>query len=108
MECLIENRIDDVVNVKAPVVDFVSGVLGLLTRLEPTLHSSVNGEKEFGRKEFVQCDIVSEALFVAGNHVVEVAQTFGEDALFAEENPCCLFKQLDLDPKAVNVGRYVD
>ncbi len=108
MECPVENRIDDVVEVKAPVIDFVLGVLGLLTRLEPTLHSSVNGKKEFGRKEFVQCNIVLEALFVAGNHVVEVAQTFGEDALFAEENPCCLFEQLDLDPKAVNVGRYVD
>ncbi len=101
MECPVENRINDVVEVKAPVVDFVLGVLGLLTRLEPTLHSLVNGEKEFGRKEFVQCDLVSEALFVAGNRVVDVAQTFGEDALFAEENPCCLFEQLDLDPKSV-------
>jgi hypothetical protein len=72
------------------------------------LHTSVNGKKEFGQKEFVQWDLVLEALFVAGNCVVEVAQTFGEDALFAEENPCCLFEQLDLDPKAVNVGRYMD
>ncbi len=108
MECTIENCIDDVVEVKAPVVDFVSGVLRLLIRLEPTSHSLVNGQKEFGRKEFVQCNLVLEALFVVGNCVVEVAQTFGEDALFAKENPCCLFKQLDLDPKVVNVGRYVN
>ncbi len=38
---------------------------------------------------------------------MELVQAFCQKALFAEKDSQCLRKQLDLDSKAVDVGRYV-
>ncbi len=79
--------INDVVEVKASVIYFVAGVICFLARLEPALHSSIDGKQEFHREELVYCDLISKALLVSSNLEMEMVQAFGEDALLAEENP---------------------